>query len=57
MGTNNVKFIRFTFNFQFGLTPEKVGLIFLVNTMPAVIANPIAGLLADKIVSLCNYNT
>ena len=37
---------------QFGLTPDKIGLVFLANAIPYAVLAPISGALADKIVSL-----
>ena len=39
-------------HFQFGLTPEKVGLVFLASAVPYAAFAPLSGLLADKIVSI-----
>ena len=36
---------------QFGLTPDKIGLVFLANALPFVLVAPLAGKLAD------NYRT
>ena len=36
---------------QFGLTPDKTGLVFLAGAIPYALFAPIAGALADKIVS------
>ena len=38
---------------QFGLTPDKIGLVFLANAVPYAACAPLSGLLADKIVSQC----
>ena len=36
---------------QFGLSPDKVGLVFLASSIPYVTFAPFSGLLADKVVS------
>ena len=36
---------------QFGLTPDKIGLVFLGGVVPLAACAPLFGLLADKIVS------
>ena len=37
---------------QFGLTPDKIGIVFLANAIPYAACAPLSGLLADKIVSV-----
>ena len=39
------------YDMQFGLTPDKIGLVFLANAVPYAACAPLSGLLADKIVS------
>ena len=35
---------------QFGLAPDKIGLVFLANAIPYAVFSPLSGVLADKIV-------
>lgn len=35
---------------QFGLAPDKIGLVFLANAVPYAVFAPLSGVLADKIV-------
>ena len=36
---------------QFGLTPDKIGIVFLSSAVPYAATAPLSGLLADKFVS------
>ena len=38
------------FPLQFGLAPDKIGLVFLANAVPYAVFAPLSGVLADKIV-------
>ena len=40
------------YHMQFGLTPDKIGIVFLANAVPYAACAPLSGLLADKIVSV-----
>ena len=43
---------RYLLSPQFGLTPDKIGLVFLAGSIPYALFAPISGALADKIVGL-----
>jgi hypothetical protein len=42
---------------QFGLTPDKIGLVFLANAVPYAACAPLSGILADKTVRESMYST